>query len=95
MAEALDPEEDSAFGGAVADAIEEAIRQVSSLEFDQYSSVVAQYTEQLGSVAEMLRTIRGRKHVVYFSQGFDDAVLTGQSLDQLSNTTEAIQIDFF
>lgn len=79
--------------GAVAAAtvVEEAIRQVNGLEVNQYAAVVEQYAGQLGSLGGMLRTIRGRKHVVYFSQGFADSVLSGQSLDELSATSAAIQ----
>jgi VWFA-related protein len=77
----------------IAALLAEMAQQVRSLEYAEYSSVVAQYAEQMETVGQMLRTIRGRKHVVYFSQGFDDAVLTGQSLDQLTATTDAIQQD--
>lgn len=93
---ALQPADATTGAGAAAGvdinaAVEEAIRQVGNLEFDQYASVVAQYTEQLDTIGEMLRTIRGRKHVVFFSQGFADAVISGQSLDALAANTDAMQ----
>lgn len=81
-------------GSAEADAlVREALQTVNSLEFDQYSSAVAQYTGQLGTLAELLQTIRGRKQVVFFSKGFDDGVLSGQSLDDFAATTDAMQQD--
>lgn len=92
MLEGFDPNETAGEAGIdVSEVIEEQIRQVSRLEFDQYAGVVSQYATQLGGIGDMLRTIRGRKHVVYFSKGFSDEVLTGQSLDALAQTTEDIQ----
>ncbi len=73
------------------EAIREALAVVNRLEFDQYTGVVEQFTEQLGTVlADLLRTIHGRKHVVFFSKGFDDRVLSGQSLDQFAANSAAM-----
>lgn len=71
----------------------EAIRLVNRLEFEQYTAVVAQYTAQLGTLAELLQTIHGRKQVVFFSKGFDDRVLAGQSLDALAATSNRMNSD--
>ncbi len=85
---ALQPDQDPTRGAEVAG---ELVRNVASLEFQQYTGVVASYAEQVGALGQMLQAIRGRKHVVFFSTGFDDRVITGQSLDQLAATTAAIQ----
>lgn len=93
MAEGMSAPPDTGGEGAAAAAtiIEEAIRNLGTLEFNQYASVVEQYAGQMNTIGGILRTIRGRKHVVYFSQGFDDAVLSGQSLDALAETSANIQ----
>ncbi len=75
----------------VAGALAEMSQQVRGLEYNDYSNLVASYTGQMQQVGDILRNIRGRKHVIYFSQGFDDAVLTGQSLGELSDMTTDMQ----
>lgn len=94
-----DPDADTGGGGAAAGAgidvdqlIVEYIRQVNRLEVQQYSALVADYTEQLGgTLAEILATIRGRKHVIFFSKGYSDSVLSGASLDELGSMAGAMQ----
>ena len=74
------------------DAIAEMIRQVNGMEVQQYTALVTDYTEQLGgTLAEILATIRGRKHVIFFSKGYSDSVLSGASLDDLASRSDAMQ----
>lgn len=57
---------------------------LDSFEFREYVANVTNYTDQMQRFGEMLQAIEGRKHVVFLSRGFDDRVLTGQSLGKLA-----------
>lgn len=52
-------------------------------DFRRYRDEVTRYVGQIGDLGDLLTATRGRKQVVLFSQGFDDKVLTGQTLDEL------------
>ncbi len=72
--------------------IGDIIRNVNGLEVQQYTAVVTDYTERLGNdLADVLATIRGRKQVIFFSKGFADSVLSGASLDSLSDRAANMQ----
>lgn len=72
--------------------IAEMIRNVNGMEIQQYTALVADYTDQLGgTLAEILATIRGRKHVIFFSKGYSDSVLSGASLDDLASRSDDMQ----
>ncbi len=92
MTDAYTFDEASASGnsGFAAGAIEEAIAQVSRLEDQQYASVAAQYSEHLGILGEYLQAARGTKHVVMFSKGFADALISGASLDDMAAMSNAM-----
>jgi VWFA-related protein len=69
----------------IQEALQDAIRNIQRLEFEQYVAVADQYSSQIGNLGTILQAIRGRKHVVMFSKGFDDQVLGGQSLNELED----------
>ena len=72
----------------------EYIRQIDRMEVEEYSALVAAYTEGLGgTLADILATIRGRKQVIFFSKGYSDSVLAGASLDELGSIQAAMQSD--
>ena len=54
-----------------------------------YKAYVADFITDLNSLSIALNTIKGRKHIIYFSEGFDSKVLTGKSLAELSQDTDA------
>jgi len=60
-------------------------------DFRRYREEVNVYIDQIGLLGDTLRAVRGRKHVIFFSSGFSDEVLTGQSLEEFAEDTEKIQ----
>ncbi|MFW6198271.1 MAG: VWA domain-containing protein, partial [Acidobacteriota bacterium] len=89
------PEDESAAasgaGALVDDLLQDAIMQIEQADFRRYRDEVVRYADELGVLGRMLQATRGRKHVVLFSSGFDDKVLTGQSLDELAADHERMQ----
>lgn len=55
-----------------------------------YKAYVADFITDLNRLSIALNTIKGRKHIIYFSEGFDSKVLTGKSLAELSEDTDAL-----
>lgn len=60
-------------------------------DFRRYREEAINYVDQLGSLGKLLTATRGRKHVLLFSAGFDDEVLTGQTLEELANDSAMLQ----
>lgn len=58
---------------------------LESGEFRDYVASVANYQLRMRRFGEMLQAIEGRKHVIFFSRGFDDRAITGQSLGALAS----------
>ncbi|MEM6454939.1 MAG: VWA domain-containing protein [Acidobacteriota bacterium] len=77
----------SGAGTGARDAIDEAILdnlrttvgQVSRVERRESQERVVGMASGLSNLAQMLDTVRGRKHVVYLSQGFDSSLLLGNA----------------
>lgn len=59
-------------------------------DFRRYREQVVNYAHQLGGLGALLQATSGRKHVMLFSAGFDDEVLTGQTLDELAEDSQRI-----
>lgn len=59
-------------------------------DFRRYRDEVTRYVGQIGDLGDLLTATRGRKQVVLFSQGFDDKVLTGQTLDELAEDNDNV-----
>jgi VWFA-related protein len=53
-----------------------------------YKGYVADFVGELNKLSIALNTIQGRKHIIYFSEGFDSKVITGKSLAGLSQDSE-------
>jgi VWFA-related protein len=53
-----------------------------------YKGRVADFVGELNKLSIALNTIQGRKHIIYFSEGFDSKVLTGKGLDGLARDSE-------
>jgi len=60
-------------------------------DFRRYREEAINYVDQLASLGDLLTATRGRKHVLLFSAGFSDEVLSGQTLDQLANDAALLQ----
>ncbi len=54
-----------------------------------YKAYVADFITDINKLSIALNTIKGRKHIIYFSEGFDSKVITGKSLAELSQDTDA------
>ncbi len=59
-------------------------------DFRRYREQVVNYADQLVGLGSLLQATSGRKHVMLFSAGFSDEVLTGQSLDELAEDIQRI-----
>lgn len=69
-------------GGRIGDAeVADALASQSKLQqkvFDTYQQGrIRQMARSLGDLARTLASVRGRKHVLYFSEGFDSKLLSG------------------
>lgn len=49
---------------------------------------VTDFISSLNTLSVALNTIQGRKHIIYFSEGFDSKVLTGRAQEQMSGDTD-------
>ena len=55
---------------------------------------IAAWTSSIAAIGDLLESVRGRKHVVYFTEGFDGRLLLGRQPDSLDpeNEEETINI---
>jgi VWFA-related protein len=60
-------------------------------DFRRYREEAINYVDQLRELGTLLTATRGRKHVLLFSAGFSDQVLTGQTLDELGADADLLQ----
>lgn len=74
-------------GAAVAD----TLAAMSRADFRRYREATASYVDQLAELGRMMQAARGRKHLVLFSQGFDDRALTGEDLETLAADSALVQ----
>ena len=75
----------------VNNAIFEYLSATQASDFRRYREEVVNYADGLRALGMMLRAAQGRKQVLLFSSGFDDKVLSGQTLDELANDAQLIQ----
>ncbi len=54
-----------------------------------YSAHVFDFIRDINRLSIALNAIKGRKHIIFFSEGFDSKVITGKSLDGLASDDEA------
>ena len=66
------------------------LKRAKRVEEDIYRSDVNRFLLQFQFFANALNQIRGRKNLVWFSAGFDEKVLTGNSSSQNRDDSEAI-----
>jgi VWFA-related protein len=68
-------------------------KQIQNARLQDYKGYVQDYVGALKTLGQTLNIIKGRKHLILFSEGFDIKVLTGKTLKELSEETEAIAFD--
>jgi VWFA-related protein len=72
------------------DALSELQNKILKKRRDEiYKGYVSDFISNLNKLSIALNTIRGRKHIIYFSEGFDSKALTGFSLAELAEDTDA------
>jgi len=64
---------------------------IERADFRRYREEAINYVDQLVGLGDLLTATRGRKHVLLFSAGFSDTVLTGESLNELANDAALLQ----
>jgi len=57
-------------------------------------SKIAGYSRALGEMAKALNSVKGRKHVLYFSEGFDSRLLLGRSTTDQETEADNVNIMF-
>ncbi len=57
-------------------------------------SKIAGYSRALGEMARALNSVKGRKHVLYFSEGFDSRLLLGRSTTDQETEADNVNIMF-
>jgi VWFA-related protein len=65
-----------------------ALERAKEKTEDIYSAHVSDFVGEFEKLSKALSSIRGRKHIIYFSEGFDSRVITGKSLDELSKDVD-------
>lgn len=76
--------------GALEDQLAAAAKQIQKARWQDYKGYVQDYVGAFKTLGRALNVVKGRKHLVLFSEGFDIKVLTGKTLSELSDEAEAI-----
>jgi VWFA-related protein len=71
--------------GAYLESLQVLSEQMDRTERSFKASQVTSFARSLGEMAHMLAAVQGRKHVVFFSEGFDSRLLTGDPLSDVSS----------
>ncbi|NIM89448.1 MAG: VWA domain-containing protein [Candidatus Aminicenantes bacterium] len=66
----------------------ELLDKVQKRKEQIYGAYVSDFISELNKLSLALNTVRGRKHIIFFSEGFDSKVLTGKSLAGLAADAE-------
>jgi len=70
--------------------IENSVRDVSRFNKETYKGYVVNFVDSLKVLAQALNIINGRKHLVFFSEGFDSEVLVGKATGGIDEQDEAL-----
>ena len=63
----------------------EALARAESMTEQIYSAHVSDFISDINRLSIALNAIKGRKHIIFFSEGFDSKVITGMSPDGLAS----------
>ncbi len=91
--QALDSERGAEKQGILEDQLSTIAKKIENARWQDYKGYVQDYVGAFKTLGQALNIINGRKHVVLFSEGFDMKVLTGKTLKELSEETEAFALD--
>ena len=87
----IDEAETATINTALADSIQRVLaQQLRKTDEAIYRARVLQLMEGLKDLARGLASVQGRKHVVYFSAGFDSHVLVGATGADMRQASEAV-----
>lgn len=78
---------------ALEDQLSSLTEQIRKARWENYKGYVQDYVGAFKTLGQALNIIKGRKHLVLFSAGFDAKVLTGKTLKELGEEAEAIATD--
>lgn len=71
------------------EALAEMFASLKKTDAETYLSIVANFIDQLENLGAALNAIRGKKNIIYFSEGFDGKVLMGSSFKDKDKDTDA------
>jgi VWFA-related protein len=91
--QSLDTERAKEKAGILEDQLTTMAKQIQQARLQDYKGYVQDYVGAFKTLGQALNIIQGRKHMLLFSEGFDSKVLTGKTLKELSDETEAIAAD--
>jgi VWFA-related protein len=91
--QSLDTERAKEKAGILEDQLTTMAKQIQQARLQDYKGYVQDYVGAFKTLGQALNIIQGRKHMILFSEGFDSKVLTGKTLKELSDETEAIAAD--
>ena len=78
-------------GAGLPEEIRSSMIDAARSDFRRYREDATLYAAQLEELGELLRALWGRKHVLWFSAGFDDKLLSGQSLEEFAEDSAKIR----
>jgi len=75
-------------GVDISDTLNSIYQQANRSDYERYVVTTVDYVDELAKLGQMMQGARGRKHVVFFSQGFDDRLFTGHDVNQVMGDSE-------
>ncbi len=74
----------------ITEQIKDVLKEMGRLDRETERGYASQFIGSFQLLSQALNIVSGRKHLIYFSEGFDSAVLTGSAIGQLDKTEEAL-----
>lgn len=74
----------------ITEQIKDVLKEIGRLDREIQRGFASQFVSSFQLLSQALNIVSGRKHLIYFSEGFDSEVLTGSALSQLDKTEEAL-----
>jgi len=69
--------------------LRDALRMTRRANDKIYSDLIGRYVAVFNMLSQGLASLRGRKNIVLFSEGFDQDAVTGMNMSELANQSEA------
>ncbi|MFQ6038553.1 MAG: VWA domain-containing protein, partial [Candidatus Aminicenantales bacterium] len=83
-------EEGESLKDQITENIEMALRGVEKFNRENYKGYVSSFIQSMKTLAQSLNIIAGRKHLIFFSEGFDSEILVGKSIRDDDRTFDAL-----